>query len=103
MAGTHSCRPERSESLEEFPGFGFHPVHIRSRIRCYGGMSAFKGTEFHRVSFVTTREFSDDMSAVGRELDFTAGIASIVLGMLQEAIFPAFFLRVILDPFARRG
>lgn len=65
-------------------------------------MIAIKGTEFHRVTRFTSRELCDDMSrASGGKLDINIGItASIVFGMLPEAIFPAGFLRVATDPWA---
>src|SRR5438128_1468283 len=99
MAGTHPCRPKRSKSLEKFPGFFFDPATARPGIRMNGLVSALKGTEFHRITFLASREFRGDMSAIGCKLDIgSGGSAPIVFHMLQEAIFPTLFLRVITDP-----
>ena len=65
----------------------------------HGLVSGLKGTEFHRISFFASREFRGDMSATGCKLDIgSSGSAPIVFHMLQEAIFPTLFLRVITDP-----
>ena len=99
MAGTRSCRPKPSKSLEKLPGFFFDPAKVRPRISMHGLVSALKGTEFHRISFFASREFRGDMSATGCKLDISSsGSAPIVLHMLQEAIFPTPFLRIIIDP-----
>jgi len=69
MAGTHSCRPEHSELLEERPGFFFDPAKVRPRIRMHGLVSALEGTKFHRISIFAPLELVVDMSATGCKLD----------------------------------
>ena len=89
-----------SESHKEFPGFFGNQFSLDPASEAVPEC-LLERTEFYRITFLASLEFSGYMITTGSKRYITRYSTSIIFGVLKNTVFAAFFSGIIVDPFAK--